>query len=106
MAKIKREIIVYTNAYNMDVCTNKRELVPTMINEHDLLSLEDWLSEEKDMSDILAILDNAMRKNESAASVFTTLLEQYENYLDDRIEDLLDYGASYQSSSIEIEIEF
>lgn len=105
MAKIKREIIVYTNAYNMDVCTSKRELVPTMIEERDLMSFEDWLSEEKDMGDILEVIENAMKKNESAAFVFTALMKQYEEYVDDRIEAVLDLGMRYQSSSIEVEVE-
>ena len=105
MAKIKREIIVYTNVYNMDVCTNKRELVPIMIEGRDLLSFEDWLSEEKDMGDILEVFKVAMAKNESAASVFATLMSEYEEYMDDCIEDLLDAGMSYQSSSIEVEVE-
>ena len=105
MAKIKREIIVYTNAYNMDVCMNKRELIPTMIEEHDLMSFEDWLSEEKNMGDIIEILENAMKKNESAGFVFAALMKQYEEYVDDRITDELELGNQYQSSSLEVEVE-
>ena len=105
MAKIKREIIVYTNAYNMDVHMNKRELIPTMIEERDLMRLEDWLAEERDMEDIVGLLKEAMEKNESAAFVYATLLSQYEEYVDNRIEDELDFGSSYQSSSLEVEVE-
>jgi hypothetical protein len=105
MAKIKREIIVYTNSYNMDVCMNKRELIPTMIEEHDLMSFEEWLSEEKGMDEILEVLENAMKKNESAAFVFAALMKQYDEYVDDRIVDELEFGNRYQSSSLEVEVE-
>ena len=105
MAKIKKEIIVYTNSYNMDVCISKRELIPTMIEEHDLMSFEDWLSEEKSMDGILELLDTAMKENESALFVYTNLLSQYEEYVDERIEEALDYGVNYQSSSIVVGVE-
>jgi hypothetical protein len=105
MAKIKKEIIVYTNAYNMDVCMNKRELIPTMIEEQDLMSFEDWLSEEKGMEGVLEVLEKAMKKGESAAFVYSTLLSQYEEYADRLIEHLLDIGGRYQSSSIVVEVE-
>lgn len=105
MAKTKREIIVYTNAYNMDVCMSKRELIPTMIEEHDLMSFEDWLTEEKGMGDILELLDTAMKKNESALFVYTNLLSQYEEYVNHLINYLLDIGGRYQSSSIVVEVE-
>lgn len=105
MAKIKREIIVYTNSRNMDVCMSKRELIPTMIAERDLMSFEDWLAEEKDMEGIVELLKEAMKKNESAVFVYSTLLSQYEKYVYERIEEELDYGANYQSSSIIVEVE-
>lgn len=105
MAKIKREIIVYTNAYNMDVHMSKRELIPTMVEEHDLMSFEDWLAEEKDMEGIVELLEKAMKKGESAAFVYNTLLSQYEEYVDERIEEELDFGANYQSASLDIEVE-
>lgn len=103
MAKIRREIIVYTNAYNLDVCMSKRELIPTMIEEHDLVSFEDWLSEER--GEVLEVLENAMKKNESAAFVFSALMVQYEEYVDSLIDHLLDIGGRYQSSSIIVEVE-
>lgn len=105
MAKIKKEIIVYTNSYNMDVCMSKRELIPTMVEERDLMSFEDWLAEEKDMEGIVELLEEAMKKGESAAFVYSTLLSQYEEYVDGRIEEELDFGANYQSSSIVVEVE-
>lgn len=105
MVKIRREIIVYTNSRNMDVCMSKRELIPTMIGENDLMSFEDWLTEEKGMGDILELLDTAMKKNESALFVYTNLLSQYEEYVNERIEEELDYGVNYQSSSIVVEVE-
>ena len=105
MAKIKRAIIVYTNAYNMDVYMSKRELIPTMIEERDLMSFEDWLADEKDMGDILEILEAAMKNDKSAAFVFTALKSQYEEYVDRRIEDEVEYGEHYQSSCLEVEVE-
>lgn len=105
MAKIKREIIVYTNSRNMDVCMSKRELIPTMIAERDLIPFEDWLSEERGMDHILEVLEEAMGKEESAAYVFAFLMKEYEKYVDERIEEELEYGACYQSSSIIVEVE-
>jgi hypothetical protein len=105
MAKIRREIIVYTNSRNMDVSMNKRELIPTMIEEHDLIPFDDWLSEERGMDYILEVLEKAMKKNESAASVSAILMAEYEKYVDERIEEELDYGVNYQSSSLVVEVE-
>lgn len=105
MAKIRKEIIVYTNSRNMDVCTNKRELIPTMIDERDLIPFDEWLSEEMGMDYVLEVLERAVEKKESAAFVSATLVAKYEKYVDERIEDELEYGANYQSSSIIVEVE-
>ncbi len=91
MAKITKEIIVYTNSYNMDVCLTKRELLPTMIEEHDLLSFADWLGEE-DIEFIIEALQRAVKRNESAASAYNSLMNKYDDYVDNKIEELLSLG--------------
>ena len=105
MAKIRREIIVYTTASHMDVYMSKRELIPTMIEERDLMSFEDWLAEEKDIEGIVGLLKEAMGKEESAAYVFAALMKEYEKYVDERIEEELKFGVNYQSSCLDVEVE-